>query len=261
MSQTTYYALIWAVLCWASVATYVSVILHRCLSHRAILMPQWFIHLVTVWTNTFIMYVNPRTWVAEHRLHHAYSDTEDDPDKKPDWSLWKFTWWSLANPAGSNDEHVVKITKDRELNTWVMKLYSNARFGLFCQLVTGFILPYALMGSFWKAMCCWWGVRIGGICVKMIQGYFAHKVVYGYRNFETSDQSTNINGLIPAFLSAGESLQNNHHARPTSATHAFKAGERDFGYILVWVYNKIGLATFPQKSTVTPVPEISTAAA
>src|SRR5437870_2377700 len=94
-----YLALYFAVFGWTMVATYVSVVLHRCLAHRAILLPQWFVHLVTIVTNSFVLYVNPRVWVAEHRLHHAHSDTDDDPDKKPGWNLWKFTWWSLANPA------------------------------------------------------------------------------------------------------------------------------------------------------------------
>ncbi len=244
---------------WLSVATFVSVILHRCLAHRALLMPQWFIHLVTILNNTFVLYVNPRVWVAEHRLHHAHSDTDEDPDKKPDWSLWKFVTWSIANPAGPHDEHVEKITKDKALQTWVMRFYSDPRVGMFCQFATGFIVPWLIMRSFWPALFVWFQIRIGGIIVKSIQGYFSHSRSYGYRNFETNDNSVNLNGWFATFMSAGESLQNNHHARPTSPIHAFKAGERDFGWGLVWVYEKIGLVTFPAgKNVPTPVPEVVT---
>ncbi|HVY62487.1 MAG TPA: fatty acid desaturase, partial [Planctomycetota bacterium] len=246
--------------CWLCVATYVSVILHRCLSHRAVLLPQWFIEGVMAFTASFILYVNPRVWVAEHRLHHTHSDTDEDPDKKPGWSLFKFITWSIFNPAGPHDEHVERITREPALNTPLMRLYSNPPFGFFCQMVSGWFLPYALTRSFWPTFAMWWGIRLGGLVVKSIQGYFAHNKAYGYRNFETDDSSVNCNGWFATFMSAGESLQNNHHARPTSPIHAFKAGERDFGYALVWAYKALGLATLPQKNTVTPVPEVAATA-
>jgi stearoyl-CoA desaturase (delta-9 desaturase) len=246
--------------CWLCVATYVSVILHRCLAHRAVFLPQWFCEGVMAFTSTFILYVNPRVWVAEHRLHHAHSDTDEDPDKKPGWSLLKFISWSLLNPAGPDDEHIAKITREPLLNTPLMRLYSNPKAGVVFQLGTSWILPYALTGAFWPSFGMWWGIRLGGIIVKSIQGYFAHNKAYGYRNFETDDQSVNCNGWFATFMSAGESLQNNHHARPTSPIHAFKTGERDFGYVLVWFYKQLGLATFPQRSTVTPVPQVAATA-
>lgn len=258
MSKTTI-ALLYALFAWAMVATYVSVVLHRGLAHRALYLPQWFTDAITALTSIFILYVNPKVWVAEHRLHHAYSDTAEDPDKKPGWGLGKFLWWSLANPAGPHDEHVARITRDPQLNTLVMRACANPSFGIFCQLIAGWALPFAVFGNFLEAFYAWFGIRIGGICVKAIQGYFAHSKSYGFRNFDTQDESVNLNGWFPAFLSAGESLQNNHHARPTSATHAFKPGERDFGYVLVWLYEKLGLVTYPQRNTVTPVPEIVSA--
>ena len=255
----SYYIAAYAAASWILVATYVSVILHRCLAHRALLLPQWFCELVMAVTNTFFLYVNPRVWVAEHRLHHAHSDTDEDPDKKPGWSLWKFCTWSIFNPAGPHDEHVARVTREPALNSPLMRLYANPVFGFICQLGTGFILPYLIMQTFWGAFCLWFGLRMGGIFVKAIQGYFSHHKDYGYRNFETDDVSNNLNGWIATFMSAGESLQNNHHARPQSPTHAFKPGERDFGWALVWVYKQLGLVTLPQKSTVTPVPEVATA--
>jgi stearoyl-CoA desaturase (delta-9 desaturase) len=257
----TYLIAAWFFLCWVFVATYVSVILHRCLAHRALFLPAWFCEGVMAITNTFILYVNPRVWVAEHRLHHTHSDTEEDPDKKPGWGLVKFCLWSIFNPAGPHDEHVERITRESALNTPLMRLYSYPPLGLFCQLITGFLVPYLITGVLWQAFCVWFGLRIGGIFVKAIQGYFSHHADYGYRNFETNDKSNNLNGWIATFMSAGESLQNNHHARPTSPIHAFKPGERDFGWALVWVYKHLGLVTFPQKSTVTPVPEVSATAA
>lgn len=251
--------LFFCALSWVAMGTYVSVILHRGLAHRALTLPTWFIHLVTVFSATFVIYVNPKVWVAEHRLHHAHSDTDQDPDKKPGWGLWKFTMWSIFNPAGPHDEHVARLVREPALNTWVMRLYSDPKFGFFCQLATGAIIPFLLFQSAIGTFLAWLGVRLGGVGVKMIQGYFSHHKDYGYRNFETSDVSNNLNGWVPSFLSAGESLQNNHHARPQSPTHAFKAGERDAGWLLVRLWQSLGLVTLTDKNTVTPVAEVTAA--
>lgn len=248
-------------LSWVAMGTYVSVILHRGLAHRALQLPQWFVHVVTVLSATFVIYVNPKVWVAEHRLHHAHSDTEQDPDKKPGWGLWKFTLWSIFNPAGPHDEHVARLVREPALNTWVMRLYSDPKYGFFCQLVPGALLPWALFETWSGTFAGWLGIRLGGVMVKMIQGYFSHHKDYGYRNFETDDVSNNLNHWFPAFVSAGESLQNNHHARPQSPTHAFKPHERDFGWWLVRLWAAAGLVTFPEKNFVTPVREVAQAPA
>ena len=130
---------------WLVMATYVSLILHRGLAHKAIRFPGWFVKLVTAIADTFFIYVNPRVFVAEHRLHHAHADTEDDPDKKPGWSFWRYMLWSIVNPAGPNDDHVVKVSQDKIFKTRVLRLYSNPWFGVVCQFGGGLILPYLII--------------------------------------------------------------------------------------------------------------------
>jgi stearoyl-CoA desaturase (delta-9 desaturase) len=48
---------------------------------------------------------------------------------------------------------------------------------------------------------------------------------YGYRNFNTPDNSTNSRWL--SLFTFGDNLQNNHHALPWSYTSAVKKGEFD----------------------------------
>jgi stearoyl-CoA desaturase (delta-9 desaturase) len=52
----------------------------------------------------------------------------------------------------------------------------------------------------------------------------------GYRNFETKDESKNIQWL--AYFTFGQSLHNNHHAFPAKANYANGNHEIDPGYIL-----------------------------
>ncbi|HET7299885.1 MAG TPA: acyl-CoA desaturase, partial [Oleiagrimonas sp.] len=63
---------------------------------------------------------------------------------------------------------------------------------------------------------------------------------WGYRNFESSDTSTN---LLPwAFWIGGEELHNNHHAFPSSARFAMRKWEFDIGWAVISGLRKVGLA-------------------
>src|SRR5699024_2705820 len=62
----------------------------------------------------------------------------------------------------------------------------------------------------------------------------------GYRNFESSDTSTN---LIPwGFWIGGEELHNNHHAFPSSAKFALRKWEFDIGWAVICGLRKLHMA-------------------
>jgi stearoyl-CoA desaturase (delta-9 desaturase) len=63
---------------------------------------------------------------------------------------------------------------------------------------------------------------------------------WGYRNFESSDTSTNISPW--GFWIGGEELHNNHHAFPSSAKFALRKWEFDIGWATICVLRKLGLA-------------------
>src|SRR5207244_10963310 len=64
---------------------------------------------------------------------------------------------------------------------------------------------------------------------------------FGYRNFQTDDDSTNI---VPwAFWIGGEELHNNHHAYPTSAKFSIRWYEFDLGWLYIRMLSALGLAT------------------
>jgi stearoyl-CoA desaturase (delta-9 desaturase) len=63
---------------------------------------------------------------------------------------------------------------------------------------------------------------------------------FGYRNFQTDDDSTNI---VPwAVWIGGEELHNNHHAYPTSAKFSLRWYEFDIGWMYISVMSALGLA-------------------
>src|SRR2546425_458551 len=50
---------------------------------------------------------------------------------------------------------------------------------------------------------------------------------WGYRNFDTPDQSRNLPGRIWSLLTCGEALHNNHHHVQNAARFSVKRGEID----------------------------------
>jgi stearoyl-CoA desaturase (delta-9 desaturase) len=66
----------------------------------------------------------------------------------------------------------------------------------------------------------------------------AHR--WGYRNFDTSDDSRN--NILCGILAHGDGWHNNHHARPVLAKHGLKWWEVDTAYWAIWVFERLGLA-------------------
>src|SRR2546426_985989 len=55
-----------------------SVLYHRSLTHRAVILNRWLARSLTVYVQG-MAFAPPLTWVATHRLHHAHTDTPRDP--------------------------------------------------------------------------------------------------------------------------------------------------------------------------------------
>ena len=93
-----------------------SILLHRHYCHKQFDVPVWFeIMGLAMLMIAFIR--TPIGWIASHRMHHAYSDTEKDPHAPAHVGFWRVltTTWSL-------DAIPMKFAKD---------LFKNPRL-MFC---------------------------------------------------------------------------------------------------------------------------------
>ena len=64
--------------------------------------------------------------------------------------------------------------------------------------------------------------------------------MFGYRNYETTDDSTNLWWV--GILAFGEGWHNNHHAYQRMARHGHKWWEVDLTYVAICALEKLGLA-------------------
>ena len=86
-----------------------------------------------------------------------------------------------------------------------------------------------------------------GLCMRTVIAYHSTWFVnsathlWGYRNYTTTDRSTNLWWV--ALLSYGEGWHNNHHAHQRLAVHGHRWWEVDITYMVIRLLRVLGLAT------------------
>jgi stearoyl-CoA desaturase (delta-9 desaturase) len=219
---------------------YITVFYHRGLAHKAVEMPQRtkrFIYSTGIWVTG----IDPKAWCCMHRMHHSFSDTEQDPHTPNKctnlaqmFSLQLKSYKTILVGLIKNDKEFTHLVSDLDIDVhWLNK---TKKWYLPYLLHIGIALVIGLLLSPWIGL-----FYLLGIMSHPIQGalvnYFGHKS--GYRNFDIEDNSKN--NLLVALFTMGEGYQNNHHHRPHSAKFGVKWFEIDFGYFLCKVAKTVGI--------------------
>ncbi|MFL0804901.1 MAG: acyl-CoA desaturase [Agarilytica sp.] len=228
--------------------------LHRLASHNGYETSRFMKALLTIMGSTAaqgpLLY-----WVATHRRHHIYSDSDGDPHSpnlhKNKWiGLWySHMPWMLSKHVSAWNHYANDILRDR-VYFYVHRTYLLWVFlGLAIPAVIGGLLGRDLQSA-------WIGFIFGGLARMFFAnqsawmvGSISHR--YGSRRFKTNDQSKN-NWLV-GILAFGEGLQNNHHAFPINYRHSIYWYEPDLtGWVLA-IMGKLGLVwglKFPTKNRI-----------
>lgn len=93
---------------------------HKLLSHRAFVPRPGLVKLVTA-LSMLMFSGQPLAWVATHRLHHKYSDTDRDPHSPSHGRLHAYYTWLLSYEMPESDKFIVKdLMKEYP---WMMALW------------------------------------------------------------------------------------------------------------------------------------------
>ncbi len=231
-------ALYWMTICFG-----ISLGYHRLHTHRSFKVPKAIEYFFAL-CGALTLEGGPIFWVATHRIHHQKSDQPGDPHSPRDGAFWAHMGWILFGEANHN-------------NTKMMSKYAPdlARDPFYVWLNNWHWVPMIILGAILYAF----GgpsVFMWGIFLRVTLGLHATWLVnsathlWGYRNFETRDDSRN--SWWVALLTFGEGWHNNHHAHPTSARHGLAWYEIDFSWIQLKVLKALGIAT---AITVAQLPE------
>lgn len=208
---------------------------HRLLSHRSFKVPQWFEYVLT--TFGALSGQGPvLLWVAEHRLHHRYSDSEKDPHSARHGGFW----WSHVTHLFYHKEFE---DNEDQWSKYIPDLYKHKYYHWLTKynfLIALSLAPILYMMGGWAFVM--WGIPMR-IAIMLHVTWFVNSATHrwGYRNFETRDDSSNVWWV--AILGAGEGWHNNHHAQANCAAHGRMWWEFDLTWQLIRGLEFVGLAT------------------
>jgi sn-1 stearoyl-lipid 9-desaturase len=205
---------------------------HRLMTHRGFKTSRTFERLLAV-AGTLAVQSGPVTWVTTHRLHHAFTETDQDPHSPRRGTYWSHMGWIFRGTAQNNGPEVEKryspdLVRDPFLVVldrfyWVPTVFAGAVL----MLIGG--LPMLLWGIFLRTVVGWHTTWLVNSATHL----------WGTRRFETRDDSRN-NALIAA-ATFGEGWHNNHHAHPRSARHGIAWYEFDVNWLQIKLFEKLRL--------------------
>jgi stearoyl-CoA desaturase (delta-9 desaturase) len=218
---------------------YISVLYHRALTHKSILLGPKMMSWLG-WTGVWFTGLDPKTWACMHRLHHMHADTQEDPHSPTHlgvmgvWVGQYKAYLGIQQRLLSGDKQTCSLVADIAFD---VSLTNKKNLSWLPYLIHGAlaVVVWLTLDSFWIG-----GGYFLGIMSHPVQGWMvnalAHK--YGRRNFETNDDSTN--NLFVGLFVFGEGYQNNHHQYPKRAKFSVKWFEFDPGYAMCLVAEALG---------------------
>ncbi len=210
----------------------ISVCYHRQISHRAFKTNRIVknFHLFCAFLSA---QAGPVVWSHVHRIHHKYSDQEKDPHSPIDGFWFGHLGWIFNQSKRANTEEFFTKPKDLVNDPDVIFFQRMHYPGL----IVFFYFLYYIGGYEYLV---WFGCFRITLTLHSAWAINSLGHLFGYRNFETKDQSKN--SKLLAFVTAGEGFHNNHHNSPGKVKMSVKSDEFDLGYAYVKLLSKLNLA-------------------
>lgn len=235
--------------------------LHRYASHGMFrLSPAWerFFYFMT-YLFQGSSYLVPSAYAYLHRAHHAYSDTEKDPH-----TPHRFT--NVFSMMYETKKRYSALREGQELPeprfggyapTWpTLDRIGSSYIG---RVAWGaaYTLVYIAFAPHWAFFLLLPAHYLMGPLHGAIVNWGGHK--YGYRNFDTRDESRNV--LRWDLVTLGELFQNNHHRHAQSANFAARPGELDPSYFAIAAMHRMGVLDLTRRPEASQPPASAAPAA
>ncbi|MCH9769680.1 MAG: fatty acid desaturase [Gammaproteobacteria bacterium] len=208
---------------------------HRLFSHRSY-KAAWPVRLLLLLFGAATFEGSVLEWTTDHRNHHRYTDTAQDP-----YDIKKGFWWAhmgwlfMLDESKRNYSNVSDLMAD-PLIRW------QHRFYLPIALLMGFGLPMAiaaLWGDAWAGLIIAGALRIsfvqqGTFCINSV----CH--VFGKRSY--SEEQSASDHWLAALITYGEGYHNFHHQFPLDYRNGVRLYHYDPTKWLIYGLYRMGLA-------------------
>lgn len=215
----------------AMIAT--SVYLHRALAHRSLAVSPVVdvLFRAVLWLTTG---QRRQEWVAVHRKHHAFTDRDGDPHSPRLLGFWRVQLLNVVYyiREARNPETIHKFARDVAPDRLDRAVFSRGLVGL---------------GLGIALLCVVLGVGPGlmtALVHAVLYVFVAAPLINGLGHWRGAQnfRNTAYNSTVLAWLTAGESLHNNHHAHPRAPKFSMRWFEVDPSWLVIRVMAALGLA-------------------
>ena len=212
----------------------VTIYLHRGVTHRGLEFSPVLSHFMRFWLWLTTGMIT-KQWVAIHRKHHRFIDTDGDPHSPKLFGIKNIVFRGVYYYyQAAKDARMVVEYGAGTPNDWVeRKIYTKHNFlGVFLMLSINILLFGWIGILIWLVQIVWIPFWAAGIINGL--GHW-----WGYTNTDNKDSSRNIFPL--GIWIGGEELHNNHHAEPTNPRLSRKWWEIDIGWIWINIFKHLRL--------------------
>jgi len=209
-----------------------SMYLHRALAHRSLPVHPAveLIARIVLWLTTG---QDQREWVAVHRKHHAFTDREGDPHSPRLRGLWHVQFLNAYyyTREARNPETIRRYASDIREDGLDRAVFSWGWVGV----LLGTTLLCLVIGV--------WPGLVAAAIHALLYVFVLAPLINGlghWRGAQTFN-NTAYNSPVLAWLTAGESLHNNHHAHPRSPKFSVRPLEFDPSWLVIRALAAVGL--------------------
>jgi len=212
---------------------------HRYASHGAFTMSKRWerVFFIIAYITQGSSYMSPKTYAIMHRLHHAYTDTEQDPHS-PSFSsnVFSMMWrTSMIYRDIMHGRMEVESRFTKNLPEWpAFDRFANSATSRLLWVGIYVVFFIAFASNPWLYLLLPAVITMGAVHGAVIN-WFAHK--YGYINFKLKNTSMNL--FFIDILMLGESYHNNHHRHPSSINFGRRWHEIDPVYPVIRLFHRL----------------------
>lgn len=181
----------------------------------------------------------PARWIGNHRKHHQCSDRKGDPHTPKDGFNWAHALWAVSKDPP--DFNPLALATDITSDPFLKYLHTGLwMLPQICVSILICIIGYYVGGLAFSVSWLLWDLARVTMVYHITWSVNSAAHTWGYRTFDTNDQSRNL--WILNLPSLGETNHNDHHKFPNSARHGQKWWELDPTWWIIWCMEKVNLA-------------------
>lgn len=208
---------------------------HRLYAHRTYRMNPVMQAIVMLF-GTICVQNSVLKWSHDHRIHHRYTDQEQDP-----YNIQKGFWyahmlWIIEKNDRPFDEKSVQDLMQNRLVMFQYKYYLPLMLSLNAAIVMVFGW---LFNDFFGAFTFLFLVRL---FLTHHATFFINSIAHTWGSQPYSTEHSAVNNWIIAFFTFGEGYHNYHHTFAGDYRNGVRWYQYDPAKLFIWLMSKLGLA-------------------